>query len=121
MAGVQTGTTERPRVKFHYVKSASYREAACDGAIGGVTPRTKIWIAFFAERYPLPRMVEYEGQPTASSAVRVDETASPVSVETRQGIVRNVEFGTYLDIETARRIHAWLGDRIAQAEKESKS
>ncbi|HEY8031547.1 MAG TPA: hypothetical protein VIF02_03955, partial [Methylocella sp.] len=80
-------------LEFHYIKSPDYREIACHGAIGSPTPTGKIWVAFYAERTPIPRVVGYnipsvpEGQPLQFS----ESTAGPpVSIEARQGVVRHV-------------------------------
>jgi hypothetical protein len=110
--------TEKRLVKlqFHYLKSTGYRETACHGVIGGVTPQKKIWMAFFAERGPIPRVVEFEIEaPEGEASVAFNEAAAkPSHVESRAGIVREVEFSAYLDLDTATRLQAWLGDRIAE-------
>jgi hypothetical protein len=46
------------KIQFHYIKGPDYREAACHGVIGGPTPAGKVWLAFFSERGPIPRVVE---------------------------------------------------------------
>jgi hypothetical protein len=101
-------------LQFHYIKSPDYREIACHGVIGNPTPNGKIWVAFFAQRSPIPRVVEYsviDGQ-----SVQFNETTAgaPVSVESRRGIVRHVEFTAYLDLEVAENLQKWLGDTIAK-------
>lgn len=111
----ESKTTET--LQFHYIKSPDYREVACHGVIGNPTPNGKIWAAFYAERTPIPRVVGYpiasvpDGQPTPFN----EATAGPpVSIESRRGIVRHVEFTAYLDLDVAERLQKWLGDRIAQ-------
>jgi hypothetical protein len=104
-------------LEFHYIKSPDYREVACHGVIGNPTPNGKIWMAFFAERLPIPRVVRYP-MPSVSEgqSVQFNEATAgpPVSIESRQGIVRHVEFTAYLDLEVAERLQKWLGDRIVQ-------
>jgi hypothetical protein len=104
------------KLQFHYIKGSGYRETSCHGAIGGVTAQRKIWMAFFSERGPIPRVVEFEIEaPEGTSAVEFNESAAkPTHVEGRQGIVRQVEFSTYMDLEIATRVHTWLGERIAE-------
>jgi len=41
-------------VDINYIKSADFREVACDGVIGGPTPNQKLWVAFYTERLPCP-------------------------------------------------------------------
>jgi hypothetical protein len=104
-------------LQFHYIKSPDYREIACHGAIGSSTPNGKIWLAFYAERTPIPRVVEYSiPSVTEGQTVQFNEATAgrPVSVESRVGIVRHVEFTAYLDLEAAERLQKWLGDNIAQ-------
>jgi hypothetical protein len=109
------------KLQFHYIKSPDYREFGCHGVIGGETPNQKIWMSLFAERPPLPRLVEFDVHPSATGAIEFDETKNtPSRIDTRSGVIRHVETTAYLDLDTARRIHAWLGDRILQLEKAEK-
>jgi hypothetical protein len=111
-------------LQFHYIKSPNYREIACHGVIGNPNPSGKIWVAFYAERSPIPRVVEYsmpsvtEGQTT----VQFNEVTAgaPISIESRRGVIRHVEFTAYLDLEVAERLQKWLGDRIAQIRETQK-
>jgi hypothetical protein len=104
-------------IQFHYIKSPDYREIACHGALGGPTPQKLIWMSLFSERFPIPRMVEYPITGELGQEVMFDEAASkPSSIETRAGVIRHVEMSAYLDIETAKRLHRWLGDQITQLE-----
>jgi hypothetical protein len=104
-------------LEFHYIKSPDYREIACHGVIGNPTPNGKIWAAFYAERMPIPRVVGYpialapDGQPAPFNEAAA---GPPVSIESRRGIIRHVEFTAYLDLDVAERLQKWLGDRIAQ-------
>ena len=107
------------KYQFHYIKAPDYREVPCHGAIGSLTAQGKLWIAFYAERYPLPRIVEYEvpAPDPGATVVRLNEREStPIYVDTRQGVIRHVEFSAYLDIEAARRIRDWLTQHIAESE-----
>ena len=45
---------------------------------------------------------------------------APVSVQSRRGIVRHVEFTAYLDLEAAERLQKWLGDTIAKIREPQK-
>lgn len=105
------------KVQFHYIKSPDYREVACHGALGGQTPQKLIWMSLFSERTPIPRVVEYTLKGVPGEEVEFSEaTAVPTHVETRAGIIRSVEVSAYLDLETAKRVHGWLGEQIALLE-----
>lgn len=103
-------------LQFHYIKGPLYREVACHGLVGGVTPNQRIWLAMYTERGSIPRTVEFEVEADeGAEKVQFEEgQAKPSRIDTRMGIVRHIEFGTYLDIETAERIHKWLGDRLEE-------
>jgi hypothetical protein len=105
-------------VDINYIKSSDFREIACDGAIGGPTPRGKLWLAFYTERLPLPRIVRHElKQASESGELTIDPNKPGAVIEGRVGVVRNVEFGLYLSIPTARELYDWLGSQIQEAGK----
>lgn len=108
-----------PTVEVHYIKSPSYHELPCDGAIGGINPRgDTIWMALFSERAPIPQVVSYQATPgPAEDVFALDETASPKFVQSRQGLIRVVDVSAYLSLASAKRLHAWLGERITQLEQ----
>ena len=115
----EANAAPKVKVQFNYIKGPNYREVPCHGAIGGVTPQGKLWLAFFAERGPLPRIIEYEvpAPPTETPFVGLNERDSqPTSIDSRQGIIRHVEFSAYLDIDAALRIRDWLTQRISEIE-----
>lgn len=108
---------------INYIKTEQYREASCDGALGGVTSKNKIWMALYSERYPLPRVVVYKTEPSPDDpkTVSIDEsTSAPIAVESKEGLIRNVEFGAYMNLEVAIALHKWLGQRIDQLSKGTK-
>lgn len=103
--GVPTTT-----LAINYLKAATYKEAACHGTIGGPTPGGKIFLALYAERGPVPRTVEYlVPVPEGAEAVAFNEAeATPSFIDGRQGFVRNLEAGFYLDVDMAERLADWL-------------
>jgi hypothetical protein len=115
---------KRGRLQFNYIKGPTYREVVCDGAIGGRTREGGLlWMSLFAERGPIPRIVEYEVEATeGSETVTFNEhEAKPVSVESRLGIVRHIEVTAYMNLSVAKRLHKWLGDHIEAMEKEGRT
>ena len=109
--------TETVNLQFHYIKGPEYREAACHGAIGGRTPQGKIWMGFFSERMPIPRIVQYEIPAPPKDAATFDfreNGETPSYVETRQGVIRHVDYGIYLDVDVAERLRDWLNRQIEQ-------
>lgn len=107
-----------PTFQVHYIKTSQYKEVSVDGAVGGRTPKgDKIWMALYAERWAIPQVVEYHTVTNAlTSSFSLDETRSPHSVQSRQGLIRTVEMCAYIDVDAAKRLQAWLSDRIAEIE-----
>jgi hypothetical protein len=105
-------------LEFHYIKSPHYHEVLCDGVIGGLTPNgRRICLSIYSERGPLPRVVEYTVNPEAGVIKDFDEqTSTPTRIESRQGVIRNVETTVYLEIETAKQLIDWLQTRITENE-----
>jgi hypothetical protein len=107
------------KLQFNYIKGPDYREVACHGVLGGTTPQGKLWMTIFSERPPIPRIVEYDlpAPPSPNEPVLFEEQkATPGFIESRQGIIRHVECTAYMDLETAKRVHEWLGRNIQAAE-----
>jgi len=115
----ETPTTETAKLQFHYIKGPNYRELFCDGAIGGITPSGKrICISFYAERGPIPRLLEYDvHSPGKGQPVQLDEAkTSPSRIESRDGVVRHIESSIYLDVDVAKLLVEWLNARISESE-----
>jgi len=124
MAEDTQAAAEPTKLQFHYIKGPTYREVPCHGAIGGVTPQGKISLAFYAERYPIPRIVQYDVHTSAPDATSVslnEREATPSYIESRQGVIRHVEFCVYLDVETAQRLRDWLDRHISSSEASNQS
>ena len=54
-------SSELPSVKFHYIKSNSFRVLHVDGSLGGITPGRNIFVSLFSERGALPQIIERGG------------------------------------------------------------
>jgi hypothetical protein len=104
-------TDERPNtVDINYIKSSRFIEISCDGAIGGPTPKGKLWLAFYTERLPLPRVVRHELK-VGPDGVEPDPDKA-VLMDGREGVVRNVEVGVYLTAQTAADLRDWLNEQL---------
>lgn len=118
---VMAGEADTPTtLDFNYLKSRDFREASCDGVVGGPTPAGKLWMAFFTERLPLPKRVRHSIQSTgAANEFTLVPDAEPTLIDSLSGVVRNVEFGLYLDLSTAEQLHEWLGRKIETLKNEA--
>jgi len=100
--------TENKRIKFDYTKSNYFRVIHVDGAHGGPTPNGQyIGMSVFSTRWPIPRQ-------TTSSIKSDGSMGNEITEErlTRDSIVREIEAEIIMDINTARSIHKWLGQKI---------
>lgn len=101
------------RVTFIYERGPLYRTVFAEGAFGGPSPGGLIEMNFYTVHRPLPDKAVHE----------VDVEAGVVGSEIRDerivraGIVREVEVAVLLTPATAKSVHKWLGERIAEIEK----
>ena len=99
-----------PNITINYLKSISFREVACDGVLGGPTPQGNVWLAFYTERFPIPRIIRHQIRRTDQDAFVLEEPGE--TIEGRHGIIRNVEFGVYMSVKTAEQLHEWLSRNL---------
>lgn len=118
MQSKQTKTTKKQAVKakrkivFKYIFRDDYNPVYANGAHGGVSSRGEIVINFFNERPAMPYEVEHD--------VLVDNTLSGGVVTKPKNfdgtLVRFVENGITINLETAKAIRKWLDEKITQLE-----
>jgi hypothetical protein len=106
---IHPGDVATDRVAFDYIKGQLFRVVRADGAIGSVTPNGHIHVAFYSERPAIPRREVYR-----LSEGRVAEEITTERL-TRGSIVRELDVDVFLTMQAAEQLHAWLGQRIAEA------
>ena len=97
------------RIQFAYRESRSYRTIHVGGAFGGINTSGDIFAGIFSVRPHLPN----------SSFVDIDEAGTALGGEqheTTPGMVREVEVGLLMDLETAKAIRTWLNEKITTLE-----
>jgi hypothetical protein len=107
-------TTKQKKIKkvtFHNKINSSFREIHVDGALGGITPRGYINVNFFAERFPIPKSTEFNVVENKKIGEKLGD-----SIDSKTGIIREYEFGIYMNIETAKNISNFLQDKIKEFE-----
>ena len=92
-------------IKFNYQKTHEYRNHHVDGAYGGLTPKGYINMLFYSERNVLPKVVEME----INESGKLGKT---INIESKEGIIREVESGITFDLGTAISIKDWLSQMI---------
>jgi hypothetical protein len=100
------------KIKFHYLKSQLFRIIRADGAYGGITPRLGVFLSFYSERPPIPTVMVHD---VGDDGILGEERRS--ERQTRDGIIREAEVGVILDLDTAKSLATWLGEKILEAEK----
>ena len=106
------------KLKFKYLFDKSYNPVYCTGGFGGLTPRNEIVLNFFMERHPIPysetRAINLDGSigPVLSMKPKEDENTAKV--------IRYVESGIIMDIQTAKEIRDWLNNNIEELEEQAK-
>lgn len=93
------------KIKFDYIKSNYFRVIHVDGVSGGITPNFDIHVAFWNERPPIPKHVEYEVLSNGEVIEKIDGT---------EAIVREVEVSMILNAETAQIIIEWLQNQLEE-------
>ncbi|MGC2246711.1 MAG: hypothetical protein WA609_08915 [Terriglobales bacterium] len=94
-------------VPFHYIKSGLFRVIHTDGAIGNVTPSGLIFVGLFSERAVIPQIMVHDV--TDGGQVGPERMSERVG---KSGVVREVEVGATMSVETATTLIAWLQEKI---------
>lgn len=99
-------------VPFHYIKSNLFRVIHTDGAVGNIAPSGLIFVGFYSERGAIPQMMVHDV--TDSGQIGSERISERVG---KSGIVREVEVGATMSVETATTLVAWLQERIDLVKK----
>src|SRR5271169_2432443 len=94
-------------VPFHYIKSNLFRVIHTDGAVGSIAPSGLIFVGLYSERSAIPQIMVHDV--TETGQVGPERTSERVG---KTGIVREVEVGATLSVETAITLVAWLQEKI---------
>jgi len=102
-------------VPFHYIKSNLFRVIHTDGAVGNIAPSGLIFVGLYSERSAIPQMMVHDVTETGQvGPERLSERLS------KNGIVREVEVGATMSVETAITFVAWLQEKIDLLQKNKK-
>lgn len=102
-------TPDTPTVSFSYIKNNLFRVIHADGVIGAITPGQHIHFALFSERPAIPQRIEQVLNPGGSPGQEVLRQG-------RAGYIREMDVDVIVDLKTAKSIHQWLSERIAELE-----
>ena len=104
---------DAPPVRFHYIKSNTYRVVHVDGVYGGPTPGKLLYVSFYNERFPIPNVIEHAATDIGGDTVALGEETRR---EGKDGVVREIDFGAIMTLAMAKKLHDWLGKTIRDLE-----
>jgi hypothetical protein len=95
-------------IDFHQKRLENYRTYYIDGIFGGITPRGLLALECFIERKSTPTRIKYlikDSGELGAETERDDET---------KGLLREIECGLIIDINTAKSLVKWLSQKIEE-------
>ncbi len=101
------GKNSTPEIKFTYKKRNDNQVFYVDGLFGGLTPKGMLYIDLFQERMPTPKEIRFN----LTDEGRLGEEIERNSIA---GVVRDVQCGLVMNMDTALAIKNWLDDRIKE-------
>ncbi len=107
---VEKSATE---VIFKYIFSNDYNPKYANGVYGGISTSADIVANFYFERHALPMSVSHLVQPNGS----IGDMIANDPIDLQKSMVRVIENGVILNLNTAKALHSWLGEQIILAEK----
>lgn len=96
-------------LKIYNLKSKQYREVFSDGASIGITPSGYFHLNFFAQRNPISKGMIFE----VSDQGEVGKVKSLIP-NSKTGVIRQHEFGLYLDLKTCESLKDLLEQKIKE-------
>ncbi len=100
------------KLPFHYIKGNYFRPIHVDGIIGNVTPAGLIFAALYSERASIPQLMVHVITESGQIGPEVPEDR-----QAKSGVVRDVEVGAIMSVETAKSVVDWLRTQIDLVER----
>lgn len=104
--------SENRAIKFKYIFDNNYNPKYANGAYGGVSPKGEITINFYCERQAIPKSVKHD-----VIDGKLSESTETEPEDLQSSMVRFVDTGVILNINTAKEIVTWLNEKIELVEK----
>ena len=97
-------------IPVHYMKSNDFRTVFASGIIGGVTAQGKISMNIYLDRPPIPVRSVLKPAEEVKPGIKISVKEEPV--ESKAGIIREIQCGVLMDFETALSLRTWLDEKI---------
>jgi hypothetical protein len=102
------GVTANPsELEIHFLKGNGFRVVHITGAWFGADPEGNLHLTFFNDRAPIPKKIVLNVNEDGVSTGEI-----PSKRESKQGIVRELEFDVVLSLQAASRLHESLGENL---------
>ncbi len=100
-------------IEFKYIFSDDYNPIYINGAFGGISSKKEIIANFYLERFGIPYSQTHQLGPDGKLGDEIERTPA----QDHPYYVRVIQSGVILSLESAKRLHKWIGDRIEELEK----
>lgn len=108
---------EEKDITYKYKFADNYNPVYVNGAYGGVSAQGEIVANFFLERLPLPNSVTHKVSENNIVGEVIDEKNNPQDLN--KSLIRFVQSGIIVNVETARQIRNWLDKQIKLLENDT--
>lgn len=98
-------------ITAHNIKNSNFRQVHVDGAHGTITPSGLININFFSQRNAIPKSTVF----ALSSDGKIGKPIED-SEDSKEGVIREFEFGTIMDINVCISLKNFLEQKIEEYE-----
>ena len=99
-------------IVINNIKNSGYRQVHVDGAHGGITPSGFINLNFYSQRAVIPKGTEFLVMDNGNIGDMIKNTE-----DSKSGLVREFEFGIYMDINTCINLREFLTLKIEEYEQ----
>jgi hypothetical protein len=103
-------------VTFDYIKSPHFKTIIVEGIFGGISPKGRINMNLWNERWPIPKQTVHEFDEKSG---KLKDEKLPARV-TRDAIIREVDIALSFDYDTAKKMRDWIDEKITTMEKAAK-
>jgi hypothetical protein len=100
-------------LEFKYKFRSDYNPVYINGAYGGVSPRGELIVSFYLERAPVPNCEKRELIATPEG-IKVGEIPIMEPTNYDHTLVRFVEAGIVMNLDTAESVANWILEKVRQ-------
>lgn len=105
-----SGGEEVKRIKIHYLKSPNFRNVFVSGVHGGASHGNgMIYMNLYTDRPPIPQSTVH----TVKDGILQEILEERV---TKKDVIREIETGVIMDLNTAKVIRDWIQKKIESLE-----